>query len=68
MPKKQRHTAKRIWEILQTEGFTGGCTIVKDAVREIKKTSKEVFMPLKHPPDSRAYKNLQKILLHPVNE
>jgi transposase len=50
MPKKQRHTAKRIWQILQKEGFTGGYTIVKDAVREIKKTSREVFMPLKHPP------------------
>ena len=46
VPRKQRHTAKRIWEILQSEGFTGGYTIVKDAVREIKKTSKEVFMPL----------------------
>ncbi|MFC1637195.1 IS21 family transposase [Planctomycetota bacterium] len=50
MPKKQRHTAKRIWQVLQKEGFTGGYTIVKDAVREIKKTGKEVFMPLKHPP------------------
>lgn len=49
MPKKQRHTAKRIWQILQKEGFAGGYTIVKDAVREIKKTSREVFMPLKHP-------------------
>ncbi|MBW1739474.1 MAG: IS21 family transposase [Deltaproteobacteria bacterium] len=50
MPKKQRHTAHRIWQRLQAEGFTGGYTIVKDAVREIKKTNKEVFMPLKHPP------------------
>jgi len=51
MPKKQRHTAKRIWERLQKEeGFTGKYTIVKDAVRELKKTSKEVFMPLKQPP------------------
>ncbi len=29
---KQRHTAKRIWERLQEEGFAGGYTIVKDAV------------------------------------
>lgn len=50
MPRKQRHTAKRIWEILQLEGFTGGYTIVKDAVREIKKTSREVFMPLSQRP------------------
>jgi transposase len=47
---KQRHTAKRIWERLQEEGFTGGYTIVKDAVRELKRTSQEVFMPLTHPP------------------
>ena len=48
--KKQHHTAKRICEILQSEGFTGRYTIVKDAVREIKKTSKEVFMPLSQKP------------------
>lgn len=50
MHRKQRHTAKRIWEVLQEEGFTGGYTIVKEAVRELKRTSKEVYMPLKHPP------------------
>jgi transposase len=48
--KKQRHTAKRIWERLQEEGFTGGYTIVKDAIRQLKRTSKEVYLPLKHPP------------------
>jgi transposase len=48
--KKQRHTAKKIWERLQQEGFTGGYTIVKDVVREIRRTNKEVFMPLTHPP------------------
>ena len=48
--KKQYYTAKKILEILQSEGFTGGYTIVKDAIREIKKTSKEVFMPLSQPP------------------
>jgi transposase len=50
MPKKQCHTAKKIFEILQCEGFSGGYTIVKDAVRQIKKTSKEVFMPLSQRP------------------
>jgi transposase len=34
MPRKQRHTAKRIWERLREDGFTGGYTVVKDAVRE----------------------------------
>jgi len=48
--KKQRHTAKKILEILQSEGFTGGYTIVKDAIRQIKRTSKEVFMPLSQRP------------------
>ena len=28
MPRKQRHTAKRIWERLRQEGFTGGYTVV----------------------------------------
>jgi len=48
--KKQYYTAKKVLEILQSEGFTGGYTIVKDAIRQIKKTSKEVFMPLSQPP------------------
>jgi transposase len=48
--KTQRHTAKKIFEILQSDGFDGGYTIVKDAVRQIKKTSKEVFMPLSQRP------------------
>ena len=47
---KQYHTAKRIWQRLQQEGFTGGYTIVKDAVREIKKHHQEIFMPLRHRP------------------
>lgn len=47
MPKKQRHTAKRIWLRLREErDFTGGYTIVREAVREIERTSREVFMPL----------------------
>jgi transposase len=48
--KKQHHTAKKIWEILQSEGFGGRYTIVKDAVRQIKQTSKEVFLPLSQRP------------------
>ena len=47
---KQYYTAKKIWQILQSEGFAGGYTIVKDAVRELKKVSKEVFMPLSQRP------------------
>ena len=49
-PRKQRHTAIKIWQILRREGFAGSYTIVKDAVRQIKETSKEVFMPLSQKP------------------
>jgi transposase len=49
--KKQRHTAKRIYERLRDEhGFTGGITIVTDYVREKKRRSREVFVPLSHAP------------------
>ena len=50
MHRKQRHTAKKIWQELTKAGFTGKYTIVKDAVRVLKKQSKEVFMPLVHRP------------------
>jgi len=50
MPRKQRHTAKRIWERLKGEGFSGGYTIVKDTVRELTAHRQEVFMPLIHRP------------------
>jgi transposase len=49
--KKQRHTAKRIFERLCAEdGYTGGYTQVKKAVRGIKKRTSEVFIPLTHRP------------------
>ena len=50
-PKKQRHTAQRIFDRLKAEkGCSGGVTIVKEAVREWKDATKEVFVPLSHPP------------------
>ena len=50
-PRKQRHTAKRIFERLREEyGFDGGYTIVKDYVREHRRRTKEMFVPLSHPP------------------
>jgi transposase len=50
-PKKQRHTAKRIFERLREEhGYQGGKTVVKDAVRDWKQLHQEVFLPLSHPP------------------
>ena len=49
--RKQRHTAKRIFERLRDEhGFGGGYTIVKDYVRERRRRLREMFVPLAHPP------------------
>ena len=49
--RKQRHTAKRIFERLHDEhGYTGGYTIVKDYVRLRKLSQREMFVPLAHPP------------------
>ena len=51
MPRKQRHTAKRIWERLRDEeDYEGGYTAVKDTVRRLRETRQEVFLPLKHVP------------------
>ena len=50
MPKKQRHTAKRIFERLQEEGYSGGYTQVKAKVRELQQLRQEVYMPLAHRP------------------
>ena len=49
-PVKQRHTAKRIFERLQEEGYTGGYTQVKAAVHEVRQHRREVFLPLVHRP------------------
>ena len=51
LPKKQRHTAKRIFERLSEEGgYRGGYTAIKDAVRELKQRGGEVFVPLTRRP------------------
>ena len=51
LPRKQRHTAKRIHERLRDEhGFDGGYTTVKDYVRERRVQTREMFVPLSHPP------------------
>ena len=50
-PKKQQHTAKRVFERLRDEyGFTGGITIVKDYVAGWRQRTQEMFVPLVHPP------------------
>ena len=51
MPRKQRHAAKRIFECLRDEyGFGGGYTTVKDYVREHRRQTREMFVPLSHSP------------------
>jgi transposase len=50
-PKKQRHTAKRIFDRLREEhGYTGGYTVVKDYVRLQRVRKQEMFVPLTHAP------------------
>src|SRR4030088_2324639 len=50
-PKKQQHTAKRIFERLRDEyGFTGGITIVKDYVAGWHRRAQGMFVPLEHRP------------------
>jgi len=50
-PRKQRHTAQRIYDRLRDEyGFTGGYGSVKEYVREKKLAGQEMFVPLAHPP------------------
>ena len=51
VPRKQRHTVKRIFERLRDEyGFDGQQTIVKDYVRERRGRVGEMFVPLTHGP------------------
>lgn len=55
-PPKQRHTSKRIFERLRDEyGYDGGITQVKEAVARYKRHSKEVFVPLSHPPSQAQF-------------
>src|SRR5271167_4169703 len=50
-PPKQRHTGRRVFERLRDEyGYTGGITQVRVALAQAQRHSKEVFVPLSHPP------------------
>jgi transposase len=50
-PRKQRHTTNRIFQRLRDEhAYTGGLTVVKQAVAAWKARGAEVFVPLAHPP------------------
>jgi hypothetical protein len=51
VPRKQRHSAKRIFDRLRAErGYEGGYTAVKELVAEILTLRQEVFVPLSHRP------------------
>ena len=51
VPKKQKHTSKRVFERLRDEhGYAGGITIVKDYIFAAKQRQREMFVPLTHPP------------------
>ena len=50
LPKKQRHTAKRIYERIQEMGYGGKYTQVKEVVRGLERVKREVFVPLIHRP------------------
>lgn len=50
-PRKQRHTAKRVFDRLRAEhGYAGGYTQVKSYVRERRDLSREAFVPLEFGP------------------
>ncbi len=55
-PRKQRHTAKRIWERLLAEyGFKGGQSTVRQWVREHRPTNlRKLTLPLAHDPGAEA--------------
>lgn len=50
-PRKQHHTAKRIYDRLVCElGFTGGETTVRRLVSQLREKHQEAFVPLSFPP------------------
>lgn len=51
VPRKQRHTAKRMFDRLRDERRFIGChTIIKDYIWERDQRLLEVFVPMSHPP------------------
>jgi transposase len=51
-PPKQRHTAARIYHRLRDEfGYSGGPSVVGDAVRAWRQRHAQVFIPIEHGPE-----------------
>jgi transposase len=53
-PRKQRHTAHRIWQRLLEEGFSCGESTVRRYVGQKKRAVREVFIPLEFAPGEDA--------------
>jgi transposase len=54
-PRKQRHTAKRVYDrLVELYGFSGSEVTVRRAVRAVKGRKVEVFVPLEAPPGKLA--------------
>jgi transposase len=47
-PPKQRHTAQRIFERIQAEGYAGSYDPVRRFVKTLKEHTRETFIPLSH--------------------
>lgn len=50
MPRKQRHTAKRVYQRLREEGYAGSYVTIWRVVADLRSRNQEVFMPLVHRP------------------
>jgi len=50
MPRKQRHTARRVYQRLKESGYDGGYTAIWKAVSGLRNRGQPVFMPLVHRP------------------
>lgn len=54
-PRKQRHSAQRIYERLrEEEGYLGSYSAVRDYLQQVRKKPKEVFLPLAFAPGEMA--------------
>lgn len=48
--KKQKHTAKRIYDLLTEQGFRGGKSTVREIVAKLKEKPGKAFLPLAYDP------------------
>lgn len=54
-PRKQRHTAQRIFERLRAEhGFTGSASAVRRYVSKVRRRAKQVYVPQSYEPGEEA--------------